>query len=86
MPGNTSSFLTLAGSDHDLRMRLGWLGPRSRCGTPEGVELTEQAPAFPQLQPERPSASVRATRFVTPEGVCANESLPPRAEGAARPF
>ena len=48
-------------------------------------ELTEQAHAFPQLQRGRPSATVRATRFVTPEGVCANESLPPRAAGAARP-
>src|SRR6478609_5374151 len=39
-------------------------------------ELTEQARAFPQLQRGRPSATVRA---------CANESLKPRAEGAARP-
>jgi hypothetical protein len=39
-------------------------------------ELTEQAHAVPQLQRGRPSATVRA---------CANESLPPRAEGAARP-
>src|SRR6478735_11236092 len=38
-------------------------------------ELTAQAPAFPQLQRGRPSATVRA---------CANESLPPRAAGAAR--
>src|SRR6185369_13241756 len=49
-------------------------------------ELTEQARAFPQLQRGRPSATVRATRFVTPEGVCANESLQPLAEGAARPY
>jgi hypothetical protein len=39
-------------------------------------ELTEQARAFPPLQRGRPSATVRA---------CANESLEPRAEGAARP-
>jgi hypothetical protein len=49
-------------------------------------ELTAQARAFHQLQRGRPSATVRATRFVTPEGVCANESLPSRAEGAARPL
>ena len=40
-------------------------------------ELTGQAPAFPQLQRGRPSATVRA---------CANESLQPRAGGAARPY
>ena len=39
-------------------------------------KLTEQAGAFPQLQRGRPSVIVRA---------CANESLQPRAAGAARP-
>jgi hypothetical protein len=40
-------------------------------------ELTEQAHVVPQLQRGWPSAPVRA---------CANESLPPRAAGAARPY
>jgi len=64
MPGNTSTFLTLARSDHDLRTR--WRPTKAdRTGA-----------CSPRAQPERPSATVRA---------CANETLQPRAEGAARP-
>jgi len=48
MPGNTSSSLTLARSDHDLRMRLG------------AQKLTEQAHAFHGLERGRPRATVRA--------------------------